>query len=66
MSRLTRRHLLRLAGVQAALALAPTACQSTGPLAESGFVPIGGIEQWLEIRGVASGLTGSQFHRFHR
>jgi pimeloyl-ACP methyl ester carboxylesterase len=51
MSRLTRRHLLRLAGVPAALALAPTACQSTGPLAESGFVPIGGAEQWIEIRG---------------
>jgi pimeloyl-ACP methyl ester carboxylesterase len=51
MSQLTRRHLLRLAGVPAALALAPTACQSIGPFAESGFVPIGGTEQWIEIRG---------------
>jgi len=48
---LTRRHLLRLAGVPAALALAPAACQSIGPFTESGFVPIGGTEQWIEIRG---------------
>jgi pimeloyl-ACP methyl ester carboxylesterase len=51
MSQFTRRHLLRLAGVPAALTLAPSACQSTRPLAESAFVPIGGIEQWIEIRG---------------
>jgi pimeloyl-ACP methyl ester carboxylesterase len=51
MSQVTRRHLLRLAGVPAALALAPTACQSIRPFAESGFVPIGGTEQWIEIRG---------------
>jgi pimeloyl-ACP methyl ester carboxylesterase len=51
MSHLTRRHLLRLAGLPAALALAPTACQSIRPVTESGFVPIGGTEQWIEIRG---------------
>jgi proline iminopeptidase len=51
MSQLTRRHVLRLAGVPAALALAPTACRSIKRLAEAGFVPIGGTEQWIEIRG---------------
>jgi pimeloyl-ACP methyl ester carboxylesterase len=51
LSRLTRRHLLRLAGVPAALALAPTACQSIRPFAEAGYVPIVGTEQWIELRG---------------
>jgi hypothetical protein len=51
MSQLTRRHLLQLATAPAALALAPAACQSIRPFAESGFVPIGGTEQWIEIRG---------------
>jgi proline iminopeptidase len=51
LSEFTRRQLLRLAGVPMVLALAPTACTSLRPLTESGFVPIGGTEQWIEIRG---------------
>jgi pimeloyl-ACP methyl ester carboxylesterase len=51
MSQVTRRHLLYLAGVPAALALTPTACRSIRLIAESGFVSIGETEQWIEIRG---------------
>ena len=47
---LTRRHLL--AGVPPALALLPAAyAQPVASVMEDGFVPIGGIEQWISIRG---------------
>ena len=48
----TRRRLLSLATIPAAIALAPVAVRaSPRPIAEEGFVPIGGIEQWVAIRG---------------
>ncbi len=49
MTHLTRRHLLWLA--PAAFAFSPTAVAGPDPIAEEGFVPIGGIEQWVAIRG---------------
>ena len=54
MSRLTRRHLLHLAaGTAAAAAFVPTAWPAAKPrpIEEEAFVPIGGIEQWVAIRG---------------
>ena len=48
---LTRRRLLSLAALPAAIAVAPAVCASPRPIAEEGFVPIGGIEQWVAIRG---------------
>jgi hypothetical protein len=48
----TRRRLLSLATLPAAIALAPVAVRaSPRPIAEESFVPIGGIEQWVAIRG---------------
>jgi hypothetical protein len=48
----TRRRLLSLATIPAAIALAPVAVRaSPRPIAEESFVPIGGIEQWVAIRG---------------
>lgn len=49
--RLTRRHLFGLAAAPAVMALAPAACVSLRPIADEGFTPIGGIEQWIAIRG---------------
>ncbi len=47
---LTRRHLI--ASGPPALALFSTAhAQPVASIAEDGFVPIGGIEQWVAIRG---------------
>jgi proline iminopeptidase len=48
---LTRRYLI--IGVPAALAFAPSSAlpQPAGPISEDGFVPIGGIEQWVSLRG---------------
>lgn len=47
---LTRRYLL--ASVPATLAFAPVAGASTpAAISEDGFVPVGGIEQWVAIRG---------------
>ena len=48
---LTRRGLFRLAGVSAAIALAPAAWAAPRLIAVDRFVPIGGIEQWIAIRG---------------
>ena len=48
---LTRRHLLSLVAIPAALSLVPTRAASPQPIVEAGFVPIGGIDQWIEIRG---------------
>lgn len=46
---LTRRRLLALAAAQAVL---PAASQAApGPIMEEAFVPAGGIEQWVAIRG---------------
>jgi pimeloyl-ACP methyl ester carboxylesterase len=49
--RLTRRDLLGLTALPAAFALAPAISASPRPIAEEGFVSIGGIEQWVAIRG---------------
>ncbi len=50
---LTRRHLLSLAAGTAATAFVPTAWAAAAPqpISEDGFVRIGGIEQWVAIRG---------------
>ena len=48
---LTRRHLLSLAAVPAAISLTRLAGASPQPIVEDGFVPIGGIQQWVAIRG---------------
>jgi pimeloyl-ACP methyl ester carboxylesterase len=48
---LSRRHLLSLAAVPASIALAPAAWAAPRPITEAGFVPIGGIDQWVAIRG---------------
>jgi pimeloyl-ACP methyl ester carboxylesterase len=48
---ITRRQLLVLAGAPAAIALAPMAMAATRPLSDASFRRIGGIEQWIEIRG---------------
>jgi len=47
----TRRRLLSLASVPAAIALSPTAFTSPRPITNANFVPIGGIRKWVEIRG---------------
>ena len=53
MSMLTRRHLLHLAAGTAATAFVPSAWDAAAPqpISEDGFVPIGGIDQWVAIRG---------------
>lgn len=48
---LTRRRFFSLAVVLASIALDPAAWAALGPIAEDRFVPIGGIEQWIAIRG---------------
>jgi len=48
---ITRRHLLRLAGIPVAVTFAPSACTLLRPLDEAGFVSIGATEQWIEIHG---------------
>jgi proline iminopeptidase len=48
---LSRRRLLSFAAVPAALALAPMVRAAPRSIAEEGFVSIGGIEQWISIRG---------------
>ena len=48
---LTRRDLLSLASVPAALTLSSTAGASLRPITEAGFVRVGGIDQWVTIRG---------------
>lgn len=48
---LTRRRLLELAAVQAVTAVSSTAFASPSPIMEEAFVPAGGIEQWVAIRG---------------
>ena len=48
---LTRRRLFSLAALPAALSLAPAVCAAPRPIADEGFAPIGGIEQWIAIRG---------------
>jgi pimeloyl-ACP methyl ester carboxylesterase len=48
---LTRRQLLSLAAVPASIALAPAVCASPRSITEAGFVRVGGIEQWVAIRG---------------
>lgn len=48
---ISRRRLLSLVGFSAAGAFAPLTWASPRPIAEEHFVPIGGIEQWIAIRG---------------
>jgi pimeloyl-ACP methyl ester carboxylesterase len=48
---LTRRRFLSLAAVLPSIALAPATWAALEPIAEDRFVPIGGIEQWIAIRG---------------
>lgn len=51
MLELTRRRLMALAAAQAAAAVPLTASASPSPIMEEAFVPAGGIEQWVAIRG---------------
>jgi pimeloyl-ACP methyl ester carboxylesterase len=48
---LTRRRLLSLAAVPAGVALSRVAGASTRPIVAAGSVPIGGLEQWIAVRG---------------
>lgn len=49
---ISRRHLLRLALVPASAALVPGAVSAgTEQIAFEGFIPAGGIDQWVAIRG---------------
>jgi pimeloyl-ACP methyl ester carboxylesterase len=49
---ISRRHLLRLAAVPASIALTPaTGRAAAQSIARERFVSIGGIEQWVAIRG---------------
>jgi len=48
---LTRRSFLSLATVPASIALGPAAWAAPEPISVDRFVPIGGIEQWVAIRG---------------
>ena len=61
MSVLTRRHLLSLAAVPASIALVPVAWAAPEPITTEGFVPIGGIEQWIAIRGRDRGRPAMLF-----
>jgi pimeloyl-ACP methyl ester carboxylesterase len=47
---ISRRHFLSLVG-PASIAFAPSAWAEPGPIATERFVSIGGIEQWIAIRG---------------
>ena len=47
----TRRKMLRLAAVTAATVAATAAWAAPTPIDEEGFTPIGGIDQWIAIRG---------------
>lgn len=49
MVELTRRSLLKLTAVQAVMS--STAFAAPSPIMEEAFVPVGGIEQWVAIRG---------------
>lgn len=51
MTLLTRRRLIRVASASAALACLPGAAAVREPIEEAGFVSIGGIDQWVAIRG---------------
>jgi pimeloyl-ACP methyl ester carboxylesterase len=51
MTEMSRRQLLAVAGAPAAAALAPIARAAARPVWEAGFRKVGGIEQWIEIRG---------------
>lgn len=51
MSALTRRHLLGMATGMAVSALSTASWSSLWPTSGSGFARIGGIEQWITIRG---------------
>ena len=49
---ISRRHLLRLAAVPASIALCPAIARAAAQsIARERFVSIGGIEQWVAIRG---------------
>jgi proline iminopeptidase len=48
---LTRRQLLGVVARTAATALVPAVWTSPTPVVEEGFVPIGGIDQWVAMRG---------------
>jgi pimeloyl-ACP methyl ester carboxylesterase len=48
---LTRRRVLSLAALPAVITFTPAVRASQRPIAETGFVPIGGIEQWVAVRG---------------
>ena len=51
-SEISRRRLLSFIGsFSAASAFAPLTWASPGPITEELFVPIGGIDQWVAIRG---------------
>ena len=58
---LTRRRLLSLAAVPASIALAPAVCASPRSITEAGFVPVGGIDQWVAIRGQHRSRTAILF-----
>jgi pimeloyl-ACP methyl ester carboxylesterase len=48
---LTRRRFLSLTAVPASIALAPAAWAALEPISTERLVPIGGIDQWIAIRG---------------
>jgi len=48
---ISRRRLLSLAAVPASIALAPAVWAEPEPITTERFAPIGGIEQWIAIRG---------------
>lgn len=47
----TRRQLLGLATASSAMMFSAAGCKPSRQNAAAGFVPIGGIEQWISIRG---------------
>jgi pimeloyl-ACP methyl ester carboxylesterase len=51
MTKLSRRQLIHMAA-GGALLLAARPIAAAGPLAESGFVRIGGIDQWIAVQGL--------------
>ena len=51
-SDVTRREMLRLAAGTVAAAATAAAWAAPEPIDEEGFVRIGGIEQWIGIRGL--------------
>ena len=50
MHKISRRRLVRLAA-SGSILLAGRSIAATGPLDESGFVRIGGIDQWIAVQG---------------